>query len=313
MKNVFFFYNINDIGGVETMFWELAKKYHKAYDITIYYKKADRKQLERLRRYVNVIQYTGQQIECEHAFFNYDTEPFIGNVKAKRYYQIIHADFKLQRNIKIRIDPKIDTYIAVSKSVADSFYEMCGVKCEVCPNPLTLEKIENPPFFLCAAQRMTSEKGKNRIFELINRLDKLEDFSYYFLLFTNQGFGMTSPNLVAMPSRLDVRPYIFGCDLFVALSDSEGRCYSVGEKLGYGTGHLLITPCPSFFEQGANDQNAIVMEFDMSNMDEVINDYKNALDLLDDYDHKNIVKPKGTNRKERIEYRILKNHFIIGV
>ena len=34
----------------------------------------------------------------------------------------------------------------------------------------------------------------------------------------------------------------------------------------------------------------------------VINNYSNALNLLDDYDHKTLVKPKGTNSDERINY-----------
>ena len=34
----------------------------------------------------------------------------------------------------------------------------------------------------------------------------------------------------------------------------------------------------------------------------VINDYSNALDLLDDYDHKRIIKPKGTINNNKITY-----------
>ncbi|MBR4618660.1 MAG: virulence protein RhuM/Fic/DOC family protein [Bacilli bacterium] len=34
----------------------------------------------------------------------------------------------------------------------------------------------------------------------------------------------------------------------------------------------------------------------------VINTYSNALDLLDDYDHKKVVKPKGTNSNNQIKY-----------
>ena len=34
----------------------------------------------------------------------------------------------------------------------------------------------------------------------------------------------------------------------------------------------------------------------------VINDYSNALNLLDDYDHKRIIKPKGTINKDKITY-----------
>ena len=34
----------------------------------------------------------------------------------------------------------------------------------------------------------------------------------------------------------------------------------------------------------------------------VINTYSNALDMLDDYDHKKVVKPKGTNSNNQIKY-----------
>ena len=39
----------------------------------------------------------------------------------------------------------------------------------------------------------------------------------------------------------------------------------------------------------------------------VINNYSNALNLLDDYDHKTMVKPKGTNSDERINYKTCMN------
>ena len=34
----------------------------------------------------------------------------------------------------------------------------------------------------------------------------------------------------------------------------------------------------------------------------VINNYSNALNLLDDYDHKRITKPKGTKQDKKITY-----------
>ena len=39
-NNVFYFNNINAIGGVETFFHYLAKKYYD-YDIAVFYKKGD--------------------------------------------------------------------------------------------------------------------------------------------------------------------------------------------------------------------------------------------------------------------------------
>ena len=292
-KNVFFFYNINVIGGVETMFWELAKKYSKLFDIVVYYMMGDEKQIKRLRKYIEVVKYNNEEIECEHAFFNYDLEPFLSHVRADVCYEIVHADFKLQRNAKPHVDPRINVYLAVSQRVADSFYAVTGIKCEVCPNPLTLEKIKNPPLFICAAQRMTAEKGGERIKELIRRLD-LSDIKYYFLIFTNDKLNIDSPNVCQMTPRLDIRPYIYGCDLFVAVSDSEGRCYSVGEKLGYGTGKLLITPCPSFYEQGADSSNSIELDFNMKNMDDVI-------DKIRRY-HKTLYKKKSFTPIECVDW-----------
>lgn len=269
-KNVFFFHTINTIGGVETMFWELAKKYHKKFDITIYYLNGDEKQVKRLKQYVRVIKYNNETVECEKAFFNYNLEPMISHIKAGHTYEIIHADFELQKNIKPNIDPRINSYIAVSHRVAQAFYNRTGVACEVCANPLTLEPIKNPPLWLCCAQRLTAEKGGKRIRELISALDKDSEIKYYMTIFSNAREEINSPNVAFMPSRLDIRPYIYGCDIFIAVSDSEGRCYSVGEKLGYGTGKLLLTPCPSFFEQGANEDNAIILNFDMSNIGDVV-------------------------------------------
>ena len=268
MRNVFFFHTINSIGGVETFFYELARKYHKKYDITVYYIRGDEKQIKRLKRYVRVIKWNGEEVECEHAFFNYALEPIIDHIHAEKVYEIIHADFRLQKNIKPHIDERIDSYIAVSKRVAESFKAVTGVECEVCINPLTYDKTPNPLFIL-SAQRMTTEKGGSRIAELIHRLDSSE-INYYWIIFTDSSQRIKSPNVIYLPARLDVRPYIQACDLFVAVSDSEGRCYSVGEKLASGSGKLLITPCPSFFEQGCDEENSIVLEFDMSNIGDVM-------------------------------------------
>jgi hypothetical protein len=273
-RNVFFFHTINTIGGVETMFWELAKKYHKKFDITIVYLNGDAEQIKRLKKFVRVVKFKNEPIECEKAFFNYQTEPFISHLTAKHIYQIVHADFELQKNIKPNIDPRVNSYIAVSRRVAQAFYNVTGIECEVCANPLTLEPIKNPPLWLCCAQRLTAEKGGKRIKELISALDKDSEIKYYMTIFSNAREDVNSPNVAFMPSRLDIRPYIYGCDIFVAVSDSEGRCYSVGEKLGYGTGKLLLTPCPSFFEQGANEDNAIILNFDLSNMDEVVEEIR---------------------------------------
>ena len=65
MKNVFYFHHLNVIGGVENMFYELAKKYQN-WDITIYYGSGNIEQINRLKKFVQVKKYqTGEIIECE--------------------------------------------------------------------------------------------------------------------------------------------------------------------------------------------------------------------------------------------------------
>ena len=268
--NAFFFHSMNRIGGVETMFYELAKKYGR-YDITIFYRNADPAQLARLKNYVRCIRFDGQDIECRRAFFNYDHSIFAEHVHAEETFQIIHANYKLQK-LKVNTDPFITHYIAVSEANAEVFREYTGLECDVCANPLTLEPVQ-PPLWICAAQRMTAEKGFSRIKALVEALDS-SDVKYYMTIFSDIQPALNSPNVAYMQPRLDIRPFIAGCDLFVAVSDSEGRCYSVGEKLGYGSGKLLITPIPSFFEQGCNEKNSIILEYDCSNMSEVVEEIR---------------------------------------
>ena len=53
--NIFYFDRINKIGGVETFFYNIAKMYGNK-DITIFYGAGDIKQIERLKKYVRVVQ-----------------------------------------------------------------------------------------------------------------------------------------------------------------------------------------------------------------------------------------------------------------
>ena len=95
-KNVFYFADINAIGGVETMFWNLARKYGKTHDILIIYRTGDPAQIERLQKYVHVKKYYGQHITCERAFFNFDTSP-IETIDAKEYSVILHSDYHARK------------------------------------------------------------------------------------------------------------------------------------------------------------------------------------------------------------------------
>lgn len=141
---------------MESYFYYIARKYND-YDITIFYKTADLKQLMRLRKYVRCVQFNEQEIICDKAFFNYGAG-IIDYVKANEYIQVIHTDYSKSRT-NIKLNPKITRYIGVSKTVCDSFKNLTGINCELFYNPLFIDK-PRKVLNLISATRLTPEKRK---------------------------------------------------------------------------------------------------------------------------------------------------------
>lgn len=266
-KNIFYISNFNSIGGVETYIYELARKYQD-YDITVIYKTGDATQIKRLKQYVRVIKYQDQKIKCKKAFFNYETD-IIDNIEADEYIQLIHAMFKTQK-ITYRINPKITTYFCVSQSAGDEWEELTGIKPILVKNPLEISEEEKKPvLYLISATRLTAEKGKSRIKKLARKFDEA-GINYLWLIFTNDTQAINNPNILYLKPRLDIRPVLSGIKNIgygVQLSDCEGDCYFTRECEALGV-PLLVTPVPSFVEQGLVDgENCYYIPFDVENVD----------------------------------------------
>lgn len=260
-KNIFYFYYINKIGGIETFFYNLAQKY-KDWDIAVIYQDGDPAQINRLKQFVRVVRYTGQHIKCEKAFFNFNLD-IIDNVEAKEYIQIAHGDYKSMR-VKPNTHPKINRYLGVSQQVCDTFSEVTGFSVEKAYNPVVIRKARKM-LNLISATRLTTEKGKNRIIRLAEILEE-NDVPYNWTIFTDDRSAIDNPNIIYRKPRLDILDYIGNADYLVQLSDNEGYCYSVIESLMVGT-PVIVTDCPVFKELGViNGKNAFVLDFDMSNV-----------------------------------------------
>lgn len=258
MKNIFYFYNINEIGGIESCFYYLAKKY-KDNDITIYYQMGDEAQIRRLKQYVRVRRYTGQKLQCEKAFFCFNVD-IIDNVEANEYIQVMHGDYKTAK-MKINTHPKITKYLGVSETVCNSFKELMQKDIELCYNPIEIDK-PRKVLNLISATRLTSEKGKNRIIKLGKILDE-SGIPYIWTIFTNDINEIDNPNIRYMKPRLNIIDYIANSDYLVQLSDNEGYCYSVVESLCVGT-PVIATNCPVFTELGLiNGVNGFILDFDL--------------------------------------------------
>ena len=284
-SNLFYFYNLNAIGGIETWYYNIARMYGQ-YDLTLVYREADPGQLARLSKYMRCIKWDRQKrFACRRLFinFNYDILPY---VECDDIYFFVHGDYEdmiqrkqISKNVvgewSKKILPRVTKVVAVSECTQQSFYRLTGILPDVCYNPLYKEK-PKPFVRLCSAQRMTLEKGGRRIVKLIQALEKYcddNDASYEYTIYTNQSFnvpGLKNPHRVVVKSpTLELSRIVNNYDYFIALSDNEGYCYSVVEALARGV-PCVVTPCPVFEELGLNSKNSLQLEFDCSNVDEVV-------------------------------------------
>lgn len=261
--NVFYFYKINDIGGIETFYQNLAEKYRDR-DITIVYNVGAKEQIRKLAKKVRVMQWKdGMEITCKRAFFNFNLN-IIDHVHAEEYYQIIHGDYKAMGIMPNR-SPKINTYLACSKVAAESFEKLTGEKCKVVYNPVKeVDHNSIDLLKLISTTRLTREKGKQRIEKMAQLLDEA-GVTYRWEIFTDDKHAINNPSIVYRKPVMDVTPYLEDSDWLVQLSDNEGYCYSVVEALQHGI-PVIVTPCPVFKELGLNEENSIMLDWDFEEL-----------------------------------------------
>ena len=204
-----------------------------------------------------------EKIICEKAFFNYTTD-IINNVEAKEYIQIIHTNY-IEQKLSFTPHPKIQKYLGVSKVVCDSFKKYTGLDCELCYNPIVLDK-PRKVLNLISATRLTAEKGKDRIIKFARILEQ-NNIPYLWTIFTDDVNKIKNPNIVYMQPRLDITDYIANADYLVQLSNKgEGYGYAPAEALSVGT-PVIVTPCPAFIEIGVKDkENGYVIDYDLNNV-----------------------------------------------
>ena len=299
--NIFYFDRLNKIGGVETFFYEIAKKFCDN-DITVFYTYGDLKQIQRLKKLIRVVKYTGQKIKCKKAFFNYNLRP-IENIQAERYYEIIHANYK-DLGISPNVHPKIDEYIGVSQSVCNAFTELTGLPCTLCYNPITIEKPKRV-LYLISATRLTREKGKDRILKLAKALDDA-GIPYIWTIFTNDTKEIKHPRIIFMEPQLNIRDYIAKSDYTVQLSDTEAYCYTMIESLLLNV-PVIVTPWACLRELNITNEYGFILPFDMSDIpvNEIYNkEFNFKYNLKPDIWDK-IIEPSKSTYKEELNSKYL--------
>ena len=269
MTTIWYFYHLNEIGGIETFFYQLGKMFSDR-DITIVYQSGHPKQIDRLSSYFKLHKYRpGEKFICKQAIFNFNLD-IIDSIEAEEYIAVLHGDYKDMKKrgqlLGIPIHEKITRYVGVSKLVCDSFEELTGIRPELCYNPFVIKN--EKPLMLISATRLSIEKGFNRMKRLAQELDR-QGIKYLWFIFTNSPQSHISDNVIYLSPRLDIEKYISKFDFLIQLSDNEGYCYSIIEALTKGV-PVITTPCPVFKELKLNEKNSITLEFDCSNVPRVV-------------------------------------------
>lgn len=267
-KNIFYIRDFGEIGGVETFTYEMAKKF-KEYDIAVVYVTASQGQLDRLKPYCKTYRHYGQRIKCKVAIINYDISIIDFIDEGAKIYQVIHGDYEHPAyQWKPPTHERITKYIAVTKHVEESFKRLTGLINVIQEyNPLSID--DKPYLKLVSATRLSKIKGKERMIRLANSLTCAGiDFIWY--VFSTDVDSINNPNVIFMKPRLDVSKWIREADYVVQLSDTEACSYTINEAL-YRNIPVVVTPLPYLDEIGFKDKkNGYVLEFDCSNVDDVV-------------------------------------------
>lgn len=269
--NIFYANDFNIIGGVETYVYELVKKY-KDYDIAVCYKTAYQNQIDRLKELCPVYKVQPDtKIKCKVAIINYDLS-IIDQIIEGDIYQTIHGDYSNPHYKRLGIKPpthdKIKSYIGITKYVSKAFKDMTGKETIFSYNPLSVETKEKP-LILLTASRLSPEKGKHRMQNLINELDR-QKVNYIWFVFTNDKAALRGKNIIWLEPTLDISKWYDIADYLVQLSDTECCSYAINEML-YRNKPVIVTPLPYLSEIGVEDnKNAYILNFDCSNVKEIV-------------------------------------------
>lgn len=263
LKNVFYYPNINRIGGVETYLFEIGLKYGKDYDLTLLTNHGDMQMLHRIAQNMRVITVRpDDEIECDVFMFGFSHE-ILQNVKAKEYYQFFHGDFvELKIPVhKLEVTKRFGVSANTARTIAEKYPFTDGM--EVMYNPYTPKK-PRKVLKLISATRLTYEKGLSRMGQLAAALDDA-DIPFIWHVFTDtDSVNMPHPNMIKLSARYDVLDYVADADYLVQLSNSEGYSYSILEALTVGT-PVICTAFGVAEEQGVvNGKTGFILPMDMS-------------------------------------------------
>ncbi len=280
-KHIVIYCNWNPTaGGVKTAALELGKALHKeGYKITtvfIDYQAANCSWIALLQygEIGDVIRVLpdSPDIDCDVCIVasNHILPP---QVKAKKYIQWIHSNYRLYNNLQLVDNPQVSEYVAVSDMCGQVAKEMFNIKPKTIYNLLNEEFAKDfpQPLKLVSITRIGTEKGFHRKLQFAELLEKYkipyvwdiygESHDKVYENHIKDSFAHL-PRVVFKGLILDVRAPVSNADYIVQLSDFEGFCYSLLESLCLGT-PIIVTDYPGVEEMVTEGENAYIVPLNM--------------------------------------------------
>ena len=167
------------IGGIETFLLNFCKHY-KDRHITVVVSRAEIEPIIALAPYCNIIiDKPGARYEADVCILgNFDCDEYIKKVNAKKYYQMIHADWRgimqqpAWKSFSWTKHPRTDNIICVSQTAADGLKETMGYDSEVIYNILDDDAGKDDTMVFITLSRATAEKGIKRIVQMAKEFKK---------------------------------------------------------------------------------------------------------------------------------------------
>ena len=270
------------IGGAETALINLARAFSN-YNITFVFQQADLDQAIRIGRFCDVYidDPEGDEYQCDVLIVTLcDAYACVkGRVKARKIYQQVHADWASMKkntrewqNFEWRPDPDVDVVVSVSetaqKGLKTAFSRPLASK--VVRNIIL--KPERPHRTFLSLTRLTSEKGAERIVEMVRRFHAAGYEFHWIIAATPSASGVVEKELMHDESIIFVKPgqlaqrLIHSADYLVQLSDTESYCYSVREALIAGK-PCIGTRIPEFEKIIKPGINGYLVDLNLKDLD----------------------------------------------
>lgn len=241
MRIVLYSQNIRKVSGLTTFERIFIKEMSKFHEIVYMYKTADPQSMEAVSDYCQLHLDDSKPVSADICIYSSLQHGYPApNVIAKKYIQVVHADIKAAEK-HYQINPKIDIYVAVGKSVQKALKEDFNIDSIVIPNMLEMPTPEKVVRFMTAS-RIAEGKGFERIVKMAKimkqqkRRFNWEIYGEGAMSYINTlKYDLAGVNeVVFMGSRDNIQSYMLKNDYVVQLSDNEGFCYSIHEALQVG-------------------------------------------------------------------------------